>query len=98
MYGDYFYSDHYLEKDVLFLGAGIMHNLSVDLNNLFSKVTVTFPQKDSKYIKDKLGHSKKKLFTPLGVFSVQSEYDNRYCLSPLKRVQRLLGRDGEASF
>ena len=38
--------------------AGIMYNLSVDLNNLFSKVTVTFPQKDSKYIKDKTGHSK----------------------------------------
>ena len=97
MYGDYFYSDHYLEKDVLFLGAGIMHNLSVDLNNIFSKVTVTFPQRDSKYIKDSTD-IQRKAFTPLGVFSVQSEYDNRYCLSPLKRVQKLLDRDGEASF
>ena len=97
MYGDYFYSDHYIEKDVLFLGAGVMHNLSIDLNNLFSKVTVTFPQKDSKYINDS-SDIQRKVFTPLGVFSVQSEYDNRYCLSPLKRVQKLLDRDGEASF
>ena len=97
IYGDYFYGDHYIEKDVLLLGAGIMHNLSIDLNNLFSKVTVTFPQKDSKYIKDS-SDIQRKAFTPLGVFSVQSEYDNRYCLSPLKRVQKLLDRDGEASF
>ena len=97
MYGDYFYSDHYIEKDVLFLGAGVMHNLSIDLNNLLSKVTVTFPQKDSKYINDS-SDIQRKVFTPLGVFSVQSEYDNRYCLSPLKRVQKLLDRDGEASF
>ena len=97
MYGDYFYSDHYIEKDVLFLGAGVMHNLSIDLNNLLSKVTVTFPQKDSKYINDS-SDIQRKVFTPLGVFSVQSEYDNRYCLSPLKRVQKLLDREGEASF
>ena len=31
------------------------------------------------------------------MFSVQSEYDSKYSISPLKRVQKLLDREGEAS-
>ena len=50
--GDYFYDDLYKENDVLVLGAGVKNNLSVDLNNIFSKIIITVPDKDSKYIKD----------------------------------------------
>ena len=34
---------------------------------------------------------------PIGVFSVQSEYDNQYVLAPLNRVQLMLDRVNEAS-
>ena len=31
------------------------------------------------------------------MFSIQSEYDSKYSISPINRVQKLLDRDGEAS-
>ena len=94
--GDYFYGDLYKENDVLVLGAGVKYNLSVDLNNIFSKIAVTVPNKNSRYIRDS-SDIERVVFTPIGMFSVQSEYDSKYSISPLKRVQKLLDREGEAS-
>ena len=94
--GDYFYDDLYNENDVLVLGAGVKYSLSVDLNNIFSKIAVTVPNKKSRYIRD-TSDIERVVFTPIGMFSVQSEYDSKYSISPLKRVQKLLDRDGEAS-
>ena len=93
--GDYFYDDLYKENDVLVLGAGVKNNLSVDLNNIFSKIVVTVPDKKSKYIRDS-SDIERSGFTPIGMFSVQTEYDNKYSISPLKRVQKLLDREGES--
>ena len=94
--GDYFYDDLFKENDVLVLGAGVRYNLSVDLNSIFSKIVVTVPDKKSKYIRDS-SDIERVVFTPIGMFSVQSEYDSKYSISPLKRVQKLLDREGEAS-
>ena len=38
--GDYFYDSLYKKSDVLVLGAGVKYNLSVDLNNIFSKIVI----------------------------------------------------------
>jgi len=94
--GDYFYDDLYKENDVLVLGAGVKYNLLVDLNNIFSKIVVTVPNKKSRYIRDS-SDIERVVFTPIGMFSVQSEYDSKYSIAPLKRVQKLLDREGEAS-
>ena len=94
--GDYFYDSLYKKSDVLVLGAGVKYNLSVDLNNIFSKIVVTVPDKKSKYIRDS-SDIEKGVFTPIGMFSIQSEYDSKYSISPINRVQKLLDRDGEAS-
>ena len=94
--GDYFYDTLYKKSDVLVLGAGVKYNLSVDLNNIFSKIVVTVPDKKSKYIRDS-SDIEKGVFTPIGMFSIQSEYDSKYSISPINRVQKLLDRDGEAS-
>ena len=94
--GDYFYDSLYKKSDVLVLGAGVKYNLSVDLNNIFSKIVVTVPDKKSKYIRDS-SDIEKEVFTPIGMFSIQSEYDSKYSISPINRVQKLLDRDGEAS-
>jgi len=94
--GEYFSDEFYRNKNVLVFGAGVSYNLSVDVHNMHSQVTVTSPNRKSKYIKDSsdLNHS---AFTPLGVFSVQAEYDNKYVLAPLNRVQKMLDRAGESS-
>ena len=87
--GDYFEEDLYRNKDVLVLGASIRYRLSADINNMFSQLTITSPRRDAKYIKD-ANDLVQSVFMPIGVFSVQSEYDNQYVLAPLNRVQLML--------
>jgi len=94
--GEYFSDKLYRDKNVMVLGAGIAYSLSVDINNMFSQLTVTFPNRNSKYIKD-ASDLVSSVFTPIGVFSIQSEYDNQYVLIPLNRSQKMLQREGEAS-
>ena len=94
--GDYFEDDFYRSKDVLVLGASIRYRLAADINNLFSQLTITSPKRDAKYIKD-ANDLVQSVFLPIGVFSVQSEYDNQFVLAPLNRVQLMLNRNNEAS-
>ena len=94
--GTYFSDELYKEKNVMVLGLGIFYNLSVDVHNVFDKVKVTSPNRSSKYIKDK-SDLVSSVFTPIGVFSVQAEYDNQYVLIPLNSAQTMLQRNGEAS-
>ena len=94
--GDYFEDDFYRSKDVLVLGASIRYRLAADINNMFSQLTITSPKRDAKYIKD-ANDLVQSVFLPIGVFSVQSEYDNQFVLAPLNRVQLMLNRNNEAS-
>lgn len=94
--GEYFDNDFYRNKNVLVLGSGVSYNLSIDIHNIYSQLVVTVPNKNSKYIKDSSDITRTS-FTPLGVFSVQSEYDNKYALAPISRVQKMLDREGESS-
>ena len=91
--GEYFSDELYRTKNVMVLGLGIANSLSVNINNM---LIVTSPNRDSKYIKD-ASDLRSDGFTALGVFSVQTEYDNQYVLIPLNRAQKMLDRNGEAS-
>ena len=94
--GEYFSDKIYRDKNVMVLGSGVSYNLSVDINNMFSQLTITSPNRNSKYIKDK-SDLVSSAFTPIGIFSVEPEYDNQYVLIPLNRSQKMLDREGEAS-
>ncbi|MDG1719404.1 MAG: ABC transporter permease, partial [Flavobacteriales bacterium] len=94
--GEYFSDKLYRDKNVMVLGSGVSYNLSVDINNIFSQLTITSPNRNSKYIKDK-SDLVSSAFTPIGIFSVEPEYDNQYVLIPLNRSQKMLDREGEAS-
>ena len=94
--GDYFEDNFYTSKDVLVLGSSIRYRLAADINNMFSQLTITSPKRDAKYIKD-ANDLVQSVFLPIGVFSVQSEYDNQFVLAPLNRVQLMLNRNNEAS-
>ena len=94
--GEYFSDKLYRDKNVMVLGSGVSYNLSVDINNMFSQLTITSPKRNSKYIKD-TSDLVSSAFTPIGIFSVEPEYDNQYVLIPLNRSQKMLDREGEAS-
>ena len=82
--------------NVVIVGNGIAYNLSINVNNIFEQINITAPNRTSKYIKDK-SDLVKTAFLPIGVFSVQSEYDNEYIICPLKNLQNILERENEVS-
>jgi len=95
--GIYFLDEHITKKkNVMVLGLGAYYNLSVKVNNISSQITVISPYRKTKLLKD-TSDLVSYVFTPIGVFSVESEYDNQYVLIPLNRAQKMLQREGEAS-
>ena len=66
------------------------------MNNILEQINITAPNRTSKYIKDK-SDLVKTAFLPIGVFSVQAEYDNEYIICPLKNLQNILERENEVS-
>ena len=82
--------------NAVIVGNGIAYNLSINVNNIFEQINITAPNRTSKYIKDK-SDLVKTAFLPIGVFSVQSEYDNEYIICPLKNLQNILERENEVS-
>ena len=82
--------------NVVIVGNGIAYNLSINVNNIFEQINITAPNRTSKYIKDK-SDLVKTAFLPIGVFSVQAEYDNEYIICPLKNLQNILERENEVS-
>ena len=94
--GEYFNDKYYRNKNVLVLGYGISETLGVNINNLSRLLSLTLPNRNSKYIKD-TSDLVRSVFSPIGIFSVQSEYDNQFVLAPLNRVQNMLSRPGESS-
>jgi len=95
----YFSDRFYRNQNVLVLGAGIFKKLNLgkpEDESLSQVVVVSFPNKNSKYI-SKRSDIIDVGFTTIGIFSVQSDYDNKYGLAPLNRVQKMLNRSGESS-
>ena len=82
--------------NAVIVGNGIAYNLSINVNNIFEQINITAPNRTSKYIKDK-SDLVKTAFLPIGVFSVQAEYDNEYIICPLKNLQNILERENEVS-
>jgi len=82
--------------NAVIVGNGIAYNLSINVNNIFEQINITAPNRTSKYIKDK-SDLVKTAFLPIGVFSVQAEYDNEYIICPLENLQNILERENEVS-
>ena len=82
--------------NAVIVGNGIAYNLSINVNNIFEQINITAPNRTSKYIKDK-SDLVKTAFLPIGVFSLQAEYDNEYIICPLKNLQNILERENEVS-
>jgi len=85
------------QKDVVILGSVISYELDIDINNPFSYIKLLCPKKSSNYIRDK-SDIIETLFSPIGIFSVQADYDNSYLIVPIGRLQKILNVDSQCTF
>lgn len=88
-------NDSLIEAPVptLIIGQHIAANLGIDVDNVFARIMVFYPN-----TKVDVGNVaptdafQSMLFKPDAVFMVQEEFDSKYILAPIAKVQELLGQ------
>jgi lipoprotein-releasing system permease protein len=90
---------HYaLEKgDVSFaiMGAGIYNKLGVNLDNIHEPLNVYMAKKDASAVSTQPFQINQ--LAPVGIFSIQADFDNQYIITNLAAVQGLLSEPNKAS-
>lgn len=104
-FSDTLESDSLKRENMMVLGYGVYDTLSYPplytnpqkfLERSDKLVSVYYPKGSSKYLLNPSDFLSRD-FVSIGVFSVQSEYDNKYVLIPLNSAQKMLKRFGKAS-
>lgn len=83
--------DHDLSTAII--GQHIAANLGIDVDNVFARIAVFYP--NSKIDMGSIAPTdafQSMLFKPDGTFMVQEEFDGKYILAPLSKVQELLSQ------
>ena len=93
--GDYFES--YESKQTAIVGQGVAYYLSMGLGDIMNPLQIYVPKRSSKYIlKSENAFSQSNLI-PVGVFSIQADFDATYVITSIKYVRELLERTDEVS-
>jgi lipoprotein-releasing system permease protein len=80
------------------LGLHIANQLGVDVNNVFSRLSVFYPNTESGNFSLNPESAFQSLeLKPDGVFRVQDEFDTKYILAPIRHVQELFLQPGKYS-
>ena len=77
------------------LGAGLEAKLKVNVMDQFNSMSVYMPKRNSSALSQ--SPFKKKYIFPAGAFSIQSDFDNKYVLTPLSFSQDLLELSNKVS-
>jgi ABC-type lipoprotein release transport system permease subunit len=89
--GNYF--DHSESENLAVIGRGIAHRLSLSLDNKFEKLHVYLPNRSATTLLNSSTAFRQSFVIPTGVFSVQSEINEKYIITPLSFIQNLADRD-----
>jgi lipoprotein-releasing system permease protein len=86
-----------MEEDRFYavLGLGMRNKLNVNVDDVFSPVTVYMPRRGQ--VGSFEQPFRKRFMYPSGTFVIQQEYDNKYVITDLNLVRELLGYADEVS-
>lgn len=91
------YIDGYENNNVAVIGSGVAYYLSMGLGNVFDPLQVFVPNRLNKTLLNANSAFKQASVLPVGIFSIQSEIDEQYIITPLSFIQNLSNRNGEVS-
>ena len=94
--GEYF--DAYSKKNTAIIGQGVAYYLSLGIGNIFEPLQVYVPNREKKSLLNPSTAFLQSSIVPVGVFSIQADFDAEYVLTSLDFVQEVLNRPGEASY
>jgi ABC-type lipoprotein release transport system permease subunit len=79
------------------VGQGIAYQLSIDPNDVFYRLNIFIPKRGVTDVLNPENSFSKAAISPVGIFSVQEEVDNKYVIVPLRFLRNLLDRKAEVS-
>ncbi len=79
------------------VGQGIAYQLSIDPNDVFYRLNIFIPKRGVTDVLNPENSFSKAAISPVGIFSVQEEVDNKYVIVPLGFLRNLLDRKTEVS-
>jgi len=91
------YIDGYDNNNVAVIGSGVAYYLSMGLGAIFDQLQVFVPNRLNKTLLNAKSAFKQASVLPVGIFSIQSEIDEQYIITPLLFIQNLSNRPGEVS-
>ncbi len=83
------------KKEFAILGIGMRNKLSVNIDDVFSPITVYMPKKGKSKLLEKSFNTG--FVYPKATFVIQQEFDNKYIISSLEFAQKVIGSKGEIS-
>jgi len=79
------------------VGLLIALNLDLNIHRLFEQLNVYVPKRGKKVITDPLQGFNSGQLLPVGVYSINSDFDDKYTIVPFEFVEELLGYDNEVT-
>ncbi|MBK6340917.1 MAG: ABC transporter permease [Bacteroidetes bacterium] len=79
------------------VGAGIAINLGIDVNAYLNNLTVYMPRRNTAYLNAFQNSFNRASIFPIGIFSFQQEFDNKYIVVPIEFMENLLGSTTQIS-
>ena len=87
------YINDYENSNVCIIGSGVAYHLSILSGSIFETIKVFLPNRNASNLLNPLTAFKTSNLLPTGVFSIQSEIDDSYIISPIKFVQDLTDKE-----
>lgn len=79
------------------VGAGIAINLGIDVKSYLNNLTVYMPRRNTAYLNAYQNSFNREFIYPIGIFSFQQEFDNKYIVVPIEFMENLLGSNSQIS-
>ena len=85
--------NNYGNKNVAVLGQGVAYHLSMGIGNMFNRLKIFVPNRESKTLLNSTSAFSSTSVLPIGVFSLGAEYDSKYIITPIDFLQDLLQKN-----
>ena len=82
--------DNYESNSVAVLGQGVAYHLSMGVGNMFNRLQIFVPDRESKTLLNPSSAFASTSVLPIGIFSLGAEYDSKYIITPIVFLQDLL--------
>ena len=91
------YLDKFESDRVAVLGRGVAYHLSIGSISFFDHLQVIIPNRNARSLLNTSNAFNQSTITPVGLFGIQSEIDDKYIITPLSFLQDLSARKNQAS-